>query len=30
MLSIPSLRKNPPLRETAFRIFDFQLYLDLI
>ena len=30
MLSIPSLRKDPPLHETAFRIFDFQLYLDLI
>lgn len=30
MLSIPSLRKNKPPREIAFRVFDFQLYLDLI
>lgn len=30
MLSIPYLRKNKSHRETAFRIFDFQLYLDLI
>jgi len=30
MLAIPSLRKNSPPRETAFHIFDFQLYLDLI
>ena len=30
MLSLPSLRNTPPLRETAFHIFDFQFYLDLI
>lgn len=30
MLSVPSLRKNKSPHETDFRVFDFQLYLDLI